>query len=226
MKFLMVIALAWTLVLTDSADATVVSQSRDLVILQPQDLPELAQFAGQSMALHSFSNGDTYLYVEQSMGAQLAIFDVTDPAHIRPVGTVPIENGSAFDFIRDLNDSTTLICFRNNKGAAIVDFRKPKQPNILVVDSLRQATNAELIGDSGLLMAAQPRRDGDVPVFDYQVVDTSVARKPRLLITVVKVQQRLHDLATGATYLIGEKGLTVIRQPRVEERHRLDLTSN
>jgi hypothetical protein len=156
----------------------------------------------------------------------LAILDVTDPARIRSVGTVILDSPSAFDFVRDLEDSTALVCFRNNKGAAIVDFRKAKQPALVFVEALRQAAHAEMIGDTGLLMVAQPRQDNDIPVHDFQVVDTSNPHKPQLLVTVMQVQQKLADSATGATYLLGASGLTVIRQPRVEERHRLDAASN
>lgn len=160
------------------------------------------------------------------MGTRLAVLDVTDPAHIKSVAIVTLDSPSTFDFVRDLDESSTLICFRNNRGAAVMDFRKAKQPSIVAVDALRQAARAESIGYSGLLMAAEPRQDGDIPVFDYQVVDTSDPRKPKLLGTVTRVQKKVTDPATGAMYLIGSGGLTVIRQPRVEERHRLDLTAN
>lgn len=226
MKYLLSVVLICTLGSAELADAKVTSLSQEFVVLQSRDLPELAQSAGQSMTLQRFSNGNTYLYLEQRTGARLAIFDVTDPAHVKSVGTVDLQRSSAFDFVRNLSDSTALICFRDNKGAAIVDFQKAKQPKIVVVDALKQAARAELIGNTGLLMAAQPRRDGDVPPLDYQVVDTSDPRSPRLLTTIVQVQQKLYDLTTGATYLLGASGLTVIRQPRVEERHRLEAAAN
>jgi hypothetical protein len=47
--------------------AQITSQSKDIVVLLPRDLPEIAQSAGQSMALHALGNGNTYLYIEQQL---------------------------------------------------------------------------------------------------------------------------------------------------------------
>ncbi|HTF67103.1 MAG TPA: hypothetical protein VK638_30905 [Edaphobacter sp.] len=48
---------------------------------------------------------------------------------------------------------------------------------------------------------------------DYQIVD----RKHSVVIATVKqVLQQLTDHASGAIYLLGEDGLTVIRHPRYE----------
>jgi hypothetical protein len=226
MKYLSLIVLTFTLQWAEVATAKAPAHSQELVVLLPKDLPEAAQSAGESMTLHSFGDGSTFLYVEQSMGTRLAVFDVSDPAHIKSVGTVGLESPSTFDFVRDIDDSATLICFRDNKGAAVMDFKKPKRPSIVRSDELRQAARAEAIGFSGLLMAAEPRRSGDIPVFDYQVVDVSNPQRPKLLATVPQVQKKLTDPATGALYLLGTSGLTVIRQPRVEENHRLAATSN
>lgn len=78
--------------------AEVASGSKDIVVLQPQDLPQAARIAGQSMELHSLGNGKTYLYIEQQQLGRLVILDVTDPARITQVGSVSLETPAVFDF--------------------------------------------------------------------------------------------------------------------------------
>ena len=80
------------------AAAEVISESKGVVVLQPQDLPQLSRAAGQSMELVSPGNGKTYLYIEQQQLAQLLILDVTDMAHIKEAGTVKLDLPAAFDF--------------------------------------------------------------------------------------------------------------------------------
>ena len=49
-----------------TAEAKIVSQSKDIVIEQPTDLPELARRTGIALELYSETgDGSTYLYVEQ-----------------------------------------------------------------------------------------------------------------------------------------------------------------
>jgi hypothetical protein len=67
--------------------------------------------------------------VEQHNGAQLAIFDVTDPAKIKGVASVPVKAPGAFEFVRYLNDRTELVRFRASGELAELDLRQPKNPN-------------------------------------------------------------------------------------------------
>lgn len=71
--------------------AQITSQSKDMVVLLPHDLPEIAQSAGQSMALHALGNGSSYLYIEQQQFGRLAILDVTDPVHLKAVGVARLD---------------------------------------------------------------------------------------------------------------------------------------
>lgn len=226
MRGILLVALSCIALPAFAARPEVTTQSKEIVVLEPQDLHEASQRAGQSMELHSLGNGSTYLYIERKMGAQLVILDVTDPAHIKTIGSTNLESPSTFDFVRDLDGNTALVCFRDNKGAAIVDFRNAKEPKVVMADALRQAAHTEEIGFTGILMVNEPRRDGDVVARDYQIVDTSDPRNPKLLTTVYQVRMKLTDSATGATYLLGTDGLTVVRLPRVEEQHRRDQSYN
>jgi LVIVD repeat-containing protein len=219
--FVASLCMAWAGIL---AHGEIVSQSKEVVILEPSELPEIAQSAGQSIELHRLGNGKTYLYVEQFQLRRLAILDVTEPSRIKPIGFVKLDVSAPFDFVRDLDSSTALICFRDDKGAAIVDLRKPSAPTLSMADALRQAAHTEEIGFTGILMVNEPRRDGDVPARDFQIVDTSDPRSPRLLKTVSQVQKKLNDEETGTVYLVGAEGITAVRRPQVEERHKRDAS--
>ncbi len=76
------LVVAATFLTTPPAEAEIHSKSKDLVVMEPTDLPEQAQTPGNSIFLHYDNAGDTYLYVEQQNGARLSVFDVTDPARI------------------------------------------------------------------------------------------------------------------------------------------------
>ncbi|MGA2850352.1 MAG: hypothetical protein ABSE46_15255 [Terracidiphilus sp.] len=214
-----------SLMLTFSAaNSQITSRSKDIVVEQPIDLPELAQSPGQAMELHSLGNGQTYLYLEQQQFSRLVILDVTDPGHIKSVGSVRIEVPGIFDFSRSLGDSAVLVSFRGDKGAAVVDLRNPKVPTLILANSLQHADRVESIGDTGLLTNNAPRLDAVLLQRDYQVVDAADPRAPQLLLTVARVEKRLTNPDTGTTYLLGSDGLTVIRQPKVEQAYHLEQT--
>src|SRR6202158_3489596 len=78
--------------------------SNKVIVVRPADLPVLARVTGQAMLLHTTGDGRTLLYIEQNEGAQLAIFDVTDPAHVKQEGSAQVEAPGAFDFVSSLGD--------------------------------------------------------------------------------------------------------------------------
>src|ERR1700692_1609192 len=106
------IAAVTGLLLTLPLQAQIKSHSGNLIVEEPANLPEMAQTPGQALFLYQAGDGETYLYVEQHNGAQLAIFDVTDPAKIKGVASVPVKAPGAFEFVRYLNDRTELVRFR------------------------------------------------------------------------------------------------------------------
>ncbi len=48
------------------------SKSGDIVVMEPQNLPEAAQVGGNSFFVHATNDGSSYLYVEQQNGARIA----------------------------------------------------------------------------------------------------------------------------------------------------------
>ena len=205
------------------------SRSNELVVVQPQNLPEQAQMPGNSFFLYQDNTGSTYLYVEQKLGAKLSVFDVTDPAKIKLVSSVPLTVPGTFDFVRPLDGHAELIRFRDNKGVAVLDLRKVKAPGLKMVNALSEPGRTESLGETGFLMVNEPFDYIRATPRDYQVVDTSAPSDPVLLATVKQVKHTLVNNDTGTTFLLGSDGLTVVRRLSVEDdykMHVLQLQSN
>lgn len=198
-------------------------QSRRVQVLTPSDLPDIVRQAGQAMDLHVMGNGKTLLYVEQAEMKRVAIVDVTDAAHVRAVGVEPMAE-EIFDFVRAIDARSTLVRFRDSGGFAVMDYRVPLHPKV-VATPIQQSSKAEWLGESVFLVAdgkPLPR----LPSHDYQVMDAGAPGSPQLVATIPHVEQVLNREATGTTFLLGSEGLTVIRQPRVEQEYRVTVASN
>ena len=116
--------------------------SSNILVVPPTDLPELARQAGDEMFLRDASGGRTFLYVEQNHGAQLAVFDVTDPRHVKSDGSVQLGTHGPFDFVSPLGGEKELVRFRQDQGEAALDFHRAGSPSLkqLPVLSPRQLT--------------------------------------------------------------------------------------
>jgi hypothetical protein len=205
------------------------SKSGDIIVLQPQDLPEQAQTAGNSLFLHLDESGGTFLYIEQQQGARLDVFDVPDPAKVKFVRSALLSAPGPFDFVRSLGDSAELLRFRENKGVAVLDLHKAKTPVLRTVNSLNDTGRTESIGETGLLLINEPFDYVRAVPRDYQVVDLSLPTNPALLAIIPDVKHSVTRDETGTTYLLARGGLAVIRRPRVEEdyaRHEASLEQN
>lgn len=199
------------------------SPSREIVVLLPTDLPEAAQIPGNSLFLHSDDEGSTFLYVEQKDGGRLAIFNVTDPAHIKLVSSTPLSAPGAFDFVRPLGERSELIRCRDGKGVAVLDLTKPDKPTFRIVSALADPGETEPLGTTGFLSVDEPYNFVRATPRDFQVVDISTPSSPVLVTTVKGVKHRVVNNDTGTTYLLGSDGLTVIRRISVEEDFKTHL---
>ena len=95
-----------------SANAALTSRSKDILVMLPADLPDAAQLPGQSLDLHSFSDGTTYLYIEQQQLQRILVLDVTNLSKVKFIASVKLDIPAAFDFVRDLGGSAALIYYR------------------------------------------------------------------------------------------------------------------
>jgi hypothetical protein len=100
------------------------------VLVPPSDLPVLAQQSGEAMLLHETVDGRTLLYVEQQQGARLAVFDVTNPAHIKGENSVQLDASGPFDFVSPLGDQAELVRFRQSDEDAVLSFPRVKVPSL------------------------------------------------------------------------------------------------
>jgi hypothetical protein len=215
-------------VLTSTANAETHSTSKDLVVMETHDLPEQAQIPGNSLFLHSDNAGSTYLYIEQQQGARLSVFDVTNPARIKLVVSMPLAAEGAFDFVRPLGNNTELVYFRDNHREAVLDLRKSARPVFRVISMLTDFGPAEDLGESGLLVTSQAHPYVPAVAHDYQVIDIS-ASAPTQLATVKDVKHRVTNDDTGTTFLLGNHGLTVVRRLSAEydyQVHQMQMRGN
>jgi len=192
-----------------------------IVLVRPADLPELARQTGEAMLLHKTGDGRTLLYIEQNQGAQLAIFDVSDPANIKGMNSVQLEASGPFDFVGSLGDRAELVRFRNGQGEAVLDLHKAKDPTIDKIQGLKLHGSTERLGGDGFMTASEPSVDSDANALDYEVVEIANKREPNHVYEVNQVREQITNHETGTTFLLTEHGLNVVRRPAVEEEHTL-----
>jgi hypothetical protein len=195
--------------------------SRKVIVVRPSDLPELARVTGQAMLLHATGDGRTHLYIEQNQGAQLAIFDVTDPANVIQEGSAQLDAHGEFDFVSSLGDYAELVRFRNGQGEAVLNLHKVKAPTLNIIQGMGFQGSTQRLGDDGLIIADQPNVRSDAYNPNYQVVDLSNPLQPIPLADVKQVREKIENDETGTTFLLAPGGLYLIRRPAVEEEYEI-----
>ena len=190
----------------------------------PTNNPQLLEENAEAIYLHLTGDGRALLYVEKHDGRGLAVLDVTDPAKIRRIADPELGVNSAFDILRDVDDNSALIRFRDGSGTALLSFRHKRSP-VLVSAPKFAAGSVETLGASGLLLADRadaPRVPTDPT---YEVMDTAVNTAPVLLSTIPNVRQRVTNEETGTLFMLNRHGVTVVRRLRVEQEHEAELMS-
>jgi len=224
-KTMLITLLCSTLVIPSWA-AVASKSSRDLIVVEPGALPELARAQAQAMMLHHLGNGETFLYLEQQQLARIVILNVTNPEHIKIVACSTLDTAVPFDFINPVGDSAIFIRFRENLGSAILDLRNPKAPLLRTPDVLKKALYKEPLGDTAFTMIDEATPEHEVVAHDNQVIDASDPRSPHLLATIRLVQQKIENSAMGTVFFLGADGLTVLRRPHLEEEYRALSSGN
>lgn len=200
------------------ANASTRNSKTDIRVVPPSALPDLAQQSSQDLLLHYSGNGTPYLYLEQKQGARLAVFDVSDPAHIRLAASVATGISKTYDFIQPVTSNLEMIRFQDGSGSALLNLQKAKTPRFEDVE--RSVTEpAEMLGDSGYLaisLQTEPH-PVDLQGNNIQVVDTSDG--PSLVATVDGVTRTAELSDTGTTFLLGSHGLTVVRRLSAEQQY-------
>jgi hypothetical protein len=205
---------------TVAAPAAYSRTSNDLIVVPPADLPDLARQTGEAMLLHETFDGRTHLYIEQNHGVQLAIFDVTDPSHVKGEGSVQIEAPGPFDFVSTLGDRAEVVQFRQGQGSAVLDLHKVNVPTLTKVQGLTLQGATMALGDDGFIVTS--RADSNAQsAQDAQVVVTASRGDPNHIFDIGEVRQELTKHDTGTTFLLTQGGLYVVRRPVVERQNEL-----
>ena len=157
----------------------------------------------------------------ECQGARLAIFDVTDPAHVKEEGSAQVDAHGAFDFVSSLGDYAELVRFRNGQGEAVLNLHKAKVPTLTTIPGLDLQGSTERLGDDGLIAADQPDAQSDANDPNYQVVDLSNPLHPNPVADVKQVLEKITNDETGTTFLLTANGLYLIRRPAVEEEYEI-----
>jgi hypothetical protein len=203
------------------ANATV--RSKAIVVESPSDLPELAQGRAEAMYLHHTGNAQAILYLEKDHGRNLAILDVTDPAHIKAVGQVSIAAPSTYDFAQSLGDSVALIRYRDHSGFAVISFKNYKQPVLTAEPDYLHSADAQSDGPNGLLLVSANGSSAPAREPQYDVLSISGSAGATPLVTVQNVIQRVDRPQTGTIFLLNDQGLTVVRCLAAEREHQTEV---
>jgi len=197
------------------APITHATPSNEIILVGPTSLPSLARQSGDSMFLHDSKDGQTLLYVEQRQGAQLAIFDVTDPAHVKGEGSVQL-GGEPFDFVADLGKRGVLVRFRGDQGEAVLDLRNT--PTLMKIPGLETQNSTILLADDGSRLTGQAvNATVSQSTRDYKVFQSGESPSDDRVVEVKHVHQEVTNPDTGTTFLLAEDGLYLIRRPALEE---------
>ena len=205
---------------TVAAPAAYSRTSNDLIVVPPADLPDLARQTGEAMLLHETFDGRTHLYIEQNHGVQLAIFDVTDPSHVKGEGSVQIEAPGPFDFVSTLGDRAEVVQFRQGQGSAVLDLHKVNVPTLTKVQGLTLQGATMALGDDGFIVTSRVDSNAQ-SAQDAQVVVTASRGDPNHIFDIGEVRQELTKHDTGTTFLLTQGGLYVVRRPVVERQNEL-----
>jgi len=115
-----------------------------LVLVPPASLPVVAREGGDGMFLHAATDGRMFLYIQRRQGMELAMLDVTDPAHITGSVAAPFAAPGPSDVV--------------SSAPSVDDL---PVGDMLVTDVRARLTNAEtgstfLLTDEGLYVVRRP----------------------------------------------------------------------
>jgi len=205
-----------------TANAVVVPHSK-AIVESPETHPTLAEANPEAMYLHDTNDGRTLLYIEAENGRKLISLDVTDPSRIQRFTQSELPATSAYDFVRDLGDSSVLIRYRNGSGVALISFKHLKRPELSSSPALVKADTSEQLGPTAVLVSSdEPARSFARPAASYRVIDTSRFTHAAVLASIPDVQQSVSETDTGTLFLLNKNGINVVRQLEVEVEHQIE----
>jgi len=211
-----------------AASAAYAREAKNLILVPPAELPQLARQSGEAMFLHQTADGRTLLYVEHDQGSQLAILDVTDPAQLKEQGSVQLDAAGPFDFVSALGDKAELVRFRQDQANAVLDLHHARAPTLRKIAGLTLQGQTVALGGDGFTVSTSVDA-GSQLARDYQIVDSANSQQLERVFDVKGVREEISNDETGTTFLLAENGLYLIRRPAVEldkQRRELEDSAN
>jgi len=215
MKYIFGCALLLILGLTPRmANGVRLSLTPDIQIVPASALPAQTQQPAQDVLLYSNRIYDAWLYIEQEHGSRLLVLDVSEPSKIRLVATVSTGLTKPFDLVPVARKRYAIARFRDGSGEELLDLSQPRAPRVTAAsiqfDNPRATERSVTYPGVELRVSDSVAGEGQ----DVQIVQPGKA--PTLIATVLQVTHRTFRPATGTLFLIGEQGLTVVRQHGAE----------
>jgi hypothetical protein len=215
MKHIAGYALLFTLGLnTQMAAGAKRTPNPDIQIVPASALPAQTQQPAQDLLLYSNRIYDAWLYIEQEHGSRLLVLDVSEPSRIRLVATVSTGLTKPFDLVPVSRKRYAIARFRDGSGEELLDLSQPRAPRVTAAsiqfDKPRATERSVTYPGVELRVSDSIAAEGQ----DVQIVLPGKA--PTLIATVLQVTHRTFRPATGTFFLIGERGLTVVRQHSAE----------
>lgn len=186
----------------------------DIQIVPASALPAQTQQPAQDVLLYSNLSFDAWLYLEQKDGSLLLVLDVSEPSNIRLVATVFTGLTKPFDLVPVPNKKYAIARFRDGSGEELLDLSLPRAPRLTAASMQFDKPRAT---ESSVTYPGVELRVGDSVAGEGQDVGiVQPGKAPLLIATVPHVTHRTFRPATGTLFLIGEQGLTVVRQHSAE----------
>jgi hypothetical protein len=206
-----------------TAYATSAKPTGEVVVEHPTKLPDAVQKKGDAMHFHQ-TGVQKYLYIAQDNGKRLVVLDVTDPDETKVAAQLDSFANASYHFVRPMGEDAVLVRFHGSEqqaGYGIVDLQKAKKPTLRPMDSVTTQARVEHIGDTAYFVE---QGKAELPTASHsqhlQVVDIN-SRSAEPVATIQGVQSRLEDRELGRFFLLADDWVWIIRQPAVEESHRI-----
>jgi hypothetical protein len=204
-----------TIVTLPTASALVFTKPR-LIIENLPTHSAIAQSPSEDLLLRADDDGSTYLYVEQQQGALLAVFNVTNPEHMKLVSTASTAARGSYDFVAPIKDGE-LISFRDGSGSALLDLHTPKAPRLSV--SAKPAANALRLTFNSLISSdSQIQNQIQIAAFvqPRNVQFVASGRHHHVLASVGNVTRLTERTETGTVFLLADGKVSIVRSRSAE----------
>ncbi len=224
MKFVGNLVLSASLIVgVPLAQAATHRQQSNILVEPPAALPEPTQLASQGMLLYSNHFTHAWLYLEQEHGALMSVIDVSEPSRIRLVASVRTGVEKPYDLIQAAHKHYAIARFRDGSGEMLLNLSHPRAPRLTAIPAMPYSPADLDIPPEypGIELRAVARSDDGQ---DLQIIEPGTAQ--RLIATATHVTRQAFRPETGTLFLLGDRGLTVVRNLNTEQDWELSFVDD